>query len=41
VPKEIGTHLAATSPASPPDEPPQDLYLFNGFKASPKSKLFV
>lgn len=26
-PRAIGTHLAATSPASPPDDPPHDRVL--------------
>lgn len=39
VPKAKGTHLAATRPASPPDEPPQVLVLSYGFKHAPQSLL--
>jgi hypothetical protein len=37
----MGTHLAAINPASPPEDPPHDLWLLCGFIASPKSKLLV
>jgi hypothetical protein len=36
VPIDNGAHLDAISPASPPDEPPVDLVLSNGFYAHPQ-----
>jgi hypothetical protein len=36
-----GTQLEATRPASPPDEPPQDLSWFNGFKEVPHTSFSV
>lgn len=41
VPSPRGTHLAATSPASPPLEPPVDLSYLSGFLASPKTRFAV
>lgn len=40
VPTANGTHLAATSPASPPLQPPHDLEKLNGFRDSPKTRFF-
>lgn len=40
-PSAKGTQLAATSPASPPEEPPQDLLRFNGFKEVPHTSFSV
>ena len=40
-PRANGTQFETTSPASPPDEPPQDLSLFKGFKEVPHTSFSV